>query len=281
MFYQSILKDRSPYIARLGVLGNFGEHRHGDIEINYCLEGSFTVIIDKKSFHVNAGQFSLVGPMVAHEYRNDMNIKRKVLTIIVGISFLKKHFTQFSKIPVSTPVFTLDSSILSHQKLVELFCETATLCADKNDRRELLIQGNLYKICDYLIEITNSSEPVKSSDNKDLRKVENIEKALDLIYYNYSEDITVDDAAAVSGYGKSNFCKVFKNITGDTFHNILNKQRIEAACSLLSETNMQISEIALQVGLSEPKTFCRVFKSVMGVTPGTYRKKNIHNQDLI
>ena len=276
MFYQSILEDRSPYIARLGVLGNFGEHRHGDIEINYCLEESFTVIIDKKSFNVNAGQFSLVGPMVAHEYRNDINTKRKVLTIIVGISFLKKHFTKFSKIPVCTPVFTLDPSILSHKKLIELFCETATLCADINERRELLIQGNLYKICDYLIEITNSSEAVKKSDNKDLRKVENIEKALDLIYYNYSEDITVDDAAAVSGYGKSNFCKIFKNITGDSFHNILNKQRIEVACSLLSETNLPISEIALQVGLCEPKTFCRVFKSIMGITPGTYRKEALN-----
>ncbi len=277
MFYQSILEDRSPYIARLGVLGNFGEHRHGDIEINYCLEGSFNVIIDKKSFNVNAGQFSLVGPMVSHEYRNDINTTRKVLTIIVGISFLKKHFTKFSKIHIDTPIFTPDSSILSHKKLIELFCETATLCADNEERRELLIQGNLYKICDYLIEITNVSETVKNSNNKDLRNVKNIEKALDLIYYNYSEALTVDHAATVSGYGKSNFCKIFKNITGDTFHNILNKQRIEVACSLLSETNMQISEIALQVGLSEPKTFCRVFKSVMGITPGMYRKKNSKN----
>ena len=275
MFYQSILEGKSPYVARVGGLGIFGEHRHGDVEINYCLDGSFGVIIDKKSYTVNEGQFSLVGPMISHEYKNEKNEKRKVLTIIVGVSFLKKYFTKFSKIPVDFPIFTPAPDIPSQKKLIELFYETATLCSDNNDRRELLIQGNLYKICDYLIEMIDTSETNKKYDNKDLRKVENIEKALDLIYYNYSDAITVHDAATVSGYGKSNFCKIFKNITGDTFHNILNKQRVEVACNLLSETNLPIAEIAQQVGLCEPKTFCRVFRSVMGITPGTYRKKNV------
>ena len=149
------------------------------------------------------------------------------------------------------------------------------LCADNNDRHELLIQGNLYKICHYLIELLYISKATKEHGNKDLRRVENVDKALDLIYYNYHEAITLEDAAALSGYGKSNFCKIFKNITGDTFHNILNKQRVEVACNLLSETNLPISEIAQKVGLCEPKTFCRVFKSFMGVTPGTYRKNNL------
>ena len=148
-------------------------------------------------------------------------------------------------------------------------------CESKNERCELLIQGNLYKICGYLIEMMLKSEARKEHRNKDLLKVESIDKALDLIYYRYPEQITVEDAGAISGYGKSNFCKIFKSITGDTFHNMLNKQRIEVACNLLSNTNMPVSEIALKVGLCEPKTFCRVFKSVMGVTPGIYRKQNI------
>ena len=90
MFYQNILKSTYPYIARLGELGNFGEHRHGDLEINYCIEGSFVVIIDKKRYTVKKGQFSFVGPMISHEYQNNATDKRKVLTIILGISFLKK-----------------------------------------------------------------------------------------------------------------------------------------------------------------------------------------------
>ena len=157
MLYQNILGERSPYLASVAVLGSFGEHRHGDVEINYCLEGSFSVIIDKKSYTVNAGQFSLITPMASHEYNNDRSVKRRVFTMIVGISFLKKYFAKFSEISVESPVFTLSDDIPEQKKLTELFCETAELCTSKENRRELLIQGNLYKICDYLIELSYTS----------------------------------------------------------------------------------------------------------------------------
>ena len=91
-------------------------------------------------------------------------------------------------------------------------------------------------------------------------KVANIKKALEMIYYDHSKPLTVDDAAEATGYGKSNFCKIFKMITGDTFHNVLNSQRVESACGLLSETNMSISEIAATVGFGETKSFCRIFR---------------------
>ena len=121
MIYQNILKDSSPYFAKTGVLNNFGEHRHGDIEINYCIEGDFDVLIDKKKYTVRENQFSLIAPMRSHEYQNESNVKRKVLTIIVGISFLKRYFTKFSKIPFDSPVFELDEAHPTHKKLIELF----------------------------------------------------------------------------------------------------------------------------------------------------------------
>ena len=39
------------------------------------------------------------------------------------------------------------------------------------------------------------------------------EKALELIYYSYKEQITVEQAAELTGYSKSNFCKIFKIIS--------------------------------------------------------------------
>ena len=63
-----------------------------------------------------------------------------------------------------------------------------------------------------------------------------------------------------------------RTVTGDTFHNVLNRKRVQNACDLLRETNMQISEIAAQVGFEETKSFCRVFKATVGSTPGQYRK---------
>ena len=79
-------------------------------------------------------------------------------------------------------------------------------------------------------------------------------------------------AADLAGYGKSNFCKIFKAITGDTFHNVLNRHRIENAYMYLSETDMTVADIGSEVGFSDTKSFCRVFKSIIGSTAGEYRR---------
>ena len=273
MFYQNILKDASPYYVNTGILSGFGEHRHADIEIHYCLKGSFEVVLEKKPHVVNEGDLVLIGSMVSHEFPTIIDKKRKILTIIVGVSFLKKYFTPFCELALTSPIFTLSKTSEENGKLIELLSETASICDAKERRNELMIQGNLYKICSYLIDMASAANPMREQDNRDIKKVANIDKALELIYYNYADPLTVDDAALASGYGKSNFCKIFKNIVGDTFHNVLNRQRVDTSCGLLSETNLPVSEIALQVGFGDAKTFCRVFKEIKGITPGTYRKQ--------
>ena len=67
-------------------------------------------------------------------------------------------------------------------------------------------------------------------------------------------------------------CKIFKNITGETFHNVLNSHRIKNACTLLKSTDFSIEEIATRVGFNGSKSFCRIFKDIKGVSPGSYRK---------
>ena len=70
-----------------------------------------------------------------------------------------------------------------------------------------------------------------------------------------------------------NFCKIFKTITGDTFHSILNRHRIEIACLRLKIAGEPVERIAAEVGFADAKSFCRVFKAQMGISPGAYRKQ--------
>lgn len=272
MFYQNILTEISPYQARVGRLDGFGEHRHGDIELNYCIKGSFDVVIDKKKYKIEEGEMILISPMFAHSFPHHEDNGNRVLTVIVGVSFLKNFFSYFSKSKKDVYVISKIMGSEIHKKLYAVLDETAGFCQQKDKNNDLQIRGNLYKICSYLIDLITDFGDCANAENKEMAKVANIEKALEMIYYDHAKPITIDDAAAATGYGKSNFCKIFKSITGDTFHNVLNRQRVESACGLLSETNMPISEIGALVGFGETKTFCRVFKSVTSHTPGQYRK---------
>ena len=66
MLYQKILIGETPYHVSVGAMGTFEEHRHADIELNYCISGALDMIIDKKNYHLHAGELALINPMVSH-----------------------------------------------------------------------------------------------------------------------------------------------------------------------------------------------------------------------
>ena len=270
MIYQKIFTDEKPYHIRIGQFSEFPEHRHADFEMNFCIEGSFDIVMDKKTYHVEAGQTTFIPSMCSHAVPSQTN-ERNVVTIIAGMALLKKHFTVFSRFASEPGVYDLNRPEL--QKLKELFLESAQVLHDEDEGTELLLTGNVYKIAAYLLRLL-SDFGEKSPGKSDLRKVENVEKALDLIHYNYKQPVTVEYAAEITGYSKSNFCKIFKKVVGESFHQALNRRRADNAAGLLRASDMSVSDIATEVGFSESRACCRVFKSVYGVTPGEYRKKS-------
>ena len=268
MLYQKIHSGERPYSISMGSLMPFQEHRHADFELNFCVEGSFEVLADKKRFNVEAGCTTLLPPMCAHEIPDHDN-ERTAITITVGMSLLKKYFSDFSK-AVTVPR-VLDLRTPENRKVYETFMECAEICREGGETAELLLTGNIYKIFAYLFAAPTKEEPPQSASS-DYRKIGNVEKALELIYYNYKEDVSVEQVSRLTGYSKSNFCKIFKRVVGESFHQALNRQRISNAAGLLRATDMSVAEVAAEVGFSESKAFCRVFKAMLGITPGQYRR---------
>jgi AraC-like DNA-binding protein len=270
LIYQKIFTDEKPYHIGLGRLCEFPEHRHADFEINFCLSGEFDIIIDKENYRVTEGSTTLIPSMCAHAVPAQSG-ERSVITLIVGSSLLKKYFEDFSKLASKPKIYDLTTTEAA--PLREIFLECADILNSKEGAWELLLVGNIYKIVATFLKLGTSAPAVEPEKN-DYRKVENIEKALELIYYSYKEQITVEQAAELTGYSKSNFCKIFKMVVGESFHQALNRRRVNNAAGLLQASNMSVAEISAEVGFSEAKAFCRVFKSVYGISPGQYRKEH-------
>jgi AraC-like DNA-binding protein len=274
MLYQKILSEEAPYFVSIGAFESFPEHRHADIELHYCIRGAVKIMIDKSIHQMHAGEIALISPMSSHAIPDDYAEERAVITVMVGAAFLKRHFAFFSNVTPPSPIIDISTDSKNEQRIRALLEELAALHRAESTPNDLLITGILYQICAYLQELLSEQDALQNPTNRQMSKVENIEKALELIYYRYAEPIRIEDAAAVTGYGKSNFCKIFKATFGSSFHQALNQQRIQSSCILLEETNMSVAEIAQEVGLPECKSFCRIFKKAMGTTPGQYRKQN-------
>ena len=62
-------------------------------------------------------------------------------------------------------------------------------------------------------------------------------------------------------------------MTGYSFLDYVANKRIAQACSLLSETEMSVQEVAAATGYLNDITFRRLFKKQIGVTPSEYRQR--------
>jgi AraC-like DNA-binding protein len=81
----------------------------------------------------------------------------------------------------------------------------------------------------------------------------------------------VSRLARVSGASEAHFARSFKEAFGLPPHRYLLTRRIEQAAALLRDTELPITEIALQTGWSSLGTFGRTFRDVTGESPSELR----------
>ena len=64
----------------------------------------------------------------------------------------------------------------------------------------------------------------------------------------------------------------FKAITGNSPHEFMDTIRLQYAAKLLEQGNMNVSEVAYEVGYNNPQYFSKRFKARFGVEPTEYKK---------
>jgi two-component system response regulator YesN len=82
---------------------------------------------------------------------------------------------------------------------------------------------------------------------------------------------TVEAAAEIAGMSPSHFAHVFKEETGHSFIDFVNRCRMDRARELLLTTNLLIKEIADRLGFENSNYFCTLFRKVFGSTPHDVR----------
>lgn len=271
MFYQKLLTGQNPYFATIANTTAFPMHRHPDVELSFCLHGKYSIQIDGKKHTLQPGDLAVIKPTSAHEYFEPEIQDTLNLTLVIGPGFLGEYFTPFATREFNVIYHLKDSENPGYITLYNLLMETATLCDTQPDFSALQIKGNLYQISASILKYLPIHADEKAMPKK-LQDISKIEKSLEIIHQEYAHPLSIDAVSRACGYSKSNFCKIFKSITGDTFHNVLNKQRVEIACLHLRDDTLSIEAIAESVGFADAKSFCRVFKKITNTSPGAYRK---------
>lgn len=99
-----------------------------------------------------------------------------------------------------------------------------------------------------------------------------LDSALAYIERNIYRDITMDEVAANIAISYNYFSKRFRDFTGYSFPEYVNRRRIELSKAYLRDSSLKISDIAYKIGYHSPSRFSRVFKKYEGCYPSDYRK---------
>ena len=264
---------------------HFPKHSHDYIEMIYSLSGQTTHIINGNKIVLKQGELLVLGQNAGQEIlpasKDDISINFIILPeffdnifTVVGdeATPLKKFIIECLKnnSDKSGYLYFEVSDIVPVQNLVEnLIC--ALVDDNANDKKILrftmtLLFMQLTLYTDRLAYQTDDEFAIMEmlryvDENYKDGSLTYLEKSLHYDFYWFSREI--------------------KKKTGKTYTEIVQEKRLSKALSLLANTDMNISDIAMYVGYDNVSYFHRLFAKHYGVTPHQWRKNHLANKDTV
>lgn len=253
------------------------------------LSGKSLVRSDRKEIRLTADNFCLVNKAYAY----DLIIPQSATTF--NIHFGDKLFTEMAAIFQNKPNQFLDSPIdfkadYSDFKVKSIWKDnglrkslTALQLFYKHNNSDEFGDHREYDLLSAILSLilTQQNEvlayPPSISSTKASTRIELISRltlSVDYIHAHYYEYISLDQLSAVACLSKFHYLRTFKEAFHCTPQQMIAKCRLEKAKSLMLNTNIPLSEIAISVGFSELAAFSRFFNRAMGISAQVYRKQN-------
>lgn len=99
-----------------------------------------------------------------------------------------------------------------------------------------------------------------------------VEKAMHYIHIHLHGEIRLEQAAAAAGISPCHLSHLFREETGMTLVDYVQKERVDAARNMLVYSDYTATEISQYLCFSTQSYFIRIFKKYVGMTPSRYRK---------
>jgi len=91
---------------------------------------------------------------------------------------------------------------------------------------------------------------------------------------------SLKEIAKICGVSTGHLSRAFKNTTGITVHQFVERMQVKRAKSMLMDNKKSIKEISWVLGYGQPSSFSTAFKRSVGSTPNQYRKRFLTRSKL-
>ena len=238
----------------------FAPHLHKHIELYYICSGKMEAAVGGVRSALFPGDVSIVFPNEIHSYSVPKECKRIMLLFTPEcvpdyIGLLTKYHPKnpvLRKRQVSPTVPHCLNALLREKDLIDLRLTRAYIS---------VVLGCLFR--ELKLEKTEQGDDLSLP-----------QRALIYINEHFCEQLSQDMAARCLGVSKSHLSRMFSQKIGVPFHSYLNRLRIDHAAKQLLTTDKTITQIAYDCGYDCLRSFNRVFRELLHMTPRQYRMQN-------
>lgn len=259
-------------------------HTHSEFEMMYVASGDCRIYhwgtpSLQEELHLKEGEYVVIDCNVRHQLEVARGTRCRMLNLEISVlpgedgstagmnlhSLCQKSQSLQDFMLQQLPVWkgSDDDAGSLHKIITELHRQLQS----PEDENEHQIQQNLI-LAQLLIELGRQRKKKQHPQGGGCY----IRKALFYLSEHFEQDITVSQIADETGLSSAYLQRLFKEQTGSTLVEHLNKLRIEKARILLETSRLPVVDVAISVGFHNRQHFTHTFMQLVGTSPARYRK---------
>lgn len=253
----------------------FASHWHEHFQILYCEQGEALVYCNSQPIQVRSGEIVVINGNDVH-YGENLSGKLVYYIMKVEFSFLFSNQLDLCQTKYINPLVQnrifFQNQIPQDEKLLAL---VRHLIGEYNRQEvgyELEIKAYIYHILVLLLRHYGKQTIDETEQEKQRKIISRLRPVLEYMDQHYNEKLSLKQLATMVNMSRHHFCRLFRNIIGKPPVEYINQLRINKALSLLQESSLNVSEIAMTVGFNDSNYFSRMFKKYKQVSPSKMQK---------
>lgn len=232
----------------------FASHLHAMLEMVYVKSGRLVLVLNGQKLTIQAGQAGVVFPNQIHGYETS-EPNETDLFLFRG-SVLGSIVKRIAHQQPARPIVEVDPR--TRDLLQELASGSD---AQSQDLSQALLHLAFARMLDDLC-----LEDCPAAVPEDLTA-----QMIGYISVHFTQPLTLEKIAQALHINKFSLSRQFCTTMGMGLRTYINCMRVDYAKELLRTTSMPITQLALECGFENQRTFNRSFLKLMGITPKEYR----------
>jgi len=261
-------------------------HSHEFIELVYVVQGEGDHLFEGQSYKIHTNDVFIINPGEVHTFRVEEGKTIEIVNCLFLPSLIQGSWLKELGVSQSMDYFYihpfLDTNERFHHGLnlqgnyaVRFLAQLEKIIREfdtGNSISSVLIRLQLVELLILLSQIYNEKKgTIGISSNSETERKILIQRICGYLERHYDQKISIPDLCQLFNISPRHLNRLFKQETNETIVEMIQRIRIEKAKFLLLASDEKVINIAMRVGYDDPAFFSKLFRRVVGFSPGKYK----------